>query len=79
MRLERFGTYNTNVSQIVFEVRDSLDGGYEAQALGYRIFTQGEDWADLRAMVADAVRAYFEPADTPSMTSLIGIGPAAHS
>lgn len=59
------------MSQIVFEVRDSVEGGYEAQALGHRIFTQGEDWADLKEMVADAVRAYFEPADLPAAIRLI--------
>lgn len=64
-------TYNINVSQIVFEVKDSLDGGYEAQALGYRIFTQGDDWTDLKAMVTDAVRAYFDSEDMPAAIRLI--------
>ncbi len=59
------------MSQIVFEVRDSLDGGYEAQALGHRIFTQGDDWADLKLMVADSVRAYFEGGEMPSAIRLI--------
>ena len=33
-----------------------------ARALGYSIFTQGEDWNDLRAMVKDAVACHFAEA-----------------
>jgi len=39
----------------MFEVVDSPEGGYEAAALGHWIYTQGEDWEDLKAMVQDAV------------------------
>ena len=42
-------------SEIIFEVTEAVEGGYDARALGYSIFTQGEDWADLMAMVRDAV------------------------
>ena len=38
-------------SEIIFEVTEAVEGGYDARALGYSIFTQGEDWADLKAMV----------------------------
>jgi hypothetical protein len=44
------GTMNP-VKQIVFEVVESREGGYEASALGDRIHTQGDDWQDLKAMV----------------------------
>jgi len=51
------------MSEIVFEVReDEVDGGYTASALGYGIHTQGETLEELRAMVKDAVRCYFEDA-----------------
>ena len=30
-----------------------------ARALGYDIFTQGDNWDDLKAMARDAVRCYF--------------------
>lgn len=59
------------MSQVVFEVRESVEGGYEAQALGHHIFTQGEDWAKLKAMVGDAVRAHFEPENMPTVIRLI--------
>lgn len=46
-------------TEIVFEVTEAVEGGYDAKALGYGIFTQGEDWADLRAMAKDAVACHF--------------------
>lgn len=39
------------MSEIIFEVREAEEGGFWARALGHSIFTQGEDWNDLRAMV----------------------------
>ena len=46
-------------SEIIFEVTEAVEGGYDARALGYSIFTQGEDWAELMAMVRDAVLCHF--------------------
>ena len=57
--------------QVVFEVVESVDGGFEASALGHRIHTQGEDWEDLKAMVQDAVRAHFEEGERPTMIRLL--------
>jgi len=48
------------MNEIIFEVREAEEGGYWARALGHSIFTQGEDWNDLRAMVKDAVTCHFE-------------------
>ncbi len=46
-------------AEIIFEVTEAVEGGYNARALGYSIFTQGEDWADLKEMVRDAVLCHF--------------------
>ena len=43
-------------SEIVFEVTEAIEGGYDARAPGYGVFTQGEDLEDLKSMVKDAVR-----------------------
>jgi hypothetical protein len=48
------------MSEIIFEVCEAEEGGLWARALGYSIFTQGEDWAELRKMVKDAVACHFE-------------------
>lgn|GEM_PF-388812 len=45
--------------EIIFEVTEAAEGGFDARALGHSIFTQGEDWADLKAMVRDAVLCHF--------------------
>ena len=45
--------------EIIFEVTEAPEGGFDARALGHSIFTQGEDWADLKAMVRDAVLCHF--------------------
>jgi hypothetical protein len=48
------------MSEIIFEVREAEEGGLWARALGYSIFTQAEDWEELRKMVKDAVACHFE-------------------
>ncbi|MDE3187407.1 MAG: 2-oxoisovalerate dehydrogenase E1 subunit beta [Acidobacteriota bacterium] len=49
------------MTEIIFEVREDVaDGGYTAAALGYGIHTQAETLEELRAMVKDAVRCYFD-------------------
>ena len=46
-------------AEIIFEVIEAAEGGFDARALGYSIFTQGEDWADLKAMVKDSALCHF--------------------
>ena len=46
-------------AEIIFEVTEAASGGFDARALGYSFFTQGDDWADLNAMVRDAVICHF--------------------
>ena len=48
------------LSEIIFAVTEAVEGGYNARALGYSIFTQGDDWADLKEMVKDATRCHIE-------------------
>ena len=48
------------MSEIIFEVREAEEGSLWARALGHSIFTQGEDWNDLRTMVKDAVTCHFK-------------------
>jgi len=57
-------------SEIIFAVRESPEGGYEAQALGYPIFTQAESMDELREMVHDAVRCHFEEDSIPAVIRL---------
>ena len=47
-------------TEVIFEVTEAVEGGYDARALGYSIFTQGDDWDDLKDMVKDAVLCHFD-------------------
>ena len=48
--------------ELIFEVRDSEEGGYFARALGHSIFTQGDTWDELRSNVLEATTLHFEDA-----------------
>ena len=52
-------------SEIIFEVTEAVEGGYDARALGYGIFTQGDTWEELKEMVQDAVLCYFDDDSAP--------------
>ena len=54
-------------SEVVFEVTEAVEGGYDARTLGYGIFTQGEDWDDLKAMAREAVLCHFGEEDAPKV------------
>jgi predicted RNase H-like HicB family nuclease len=48
--------------ELIFEIRDADEGGFYARALGHGIFTQGENWDELRSNVLEAVSLHFEDA-----------------
>ena len=57
-------------AEIIFEVTEAVEGGYNARALGYSIFTQGDDWDDLKDMVKDAVLCHFDEDAVPRVIRL---------
>ena len=57
--LVRTGDHVKAPAEIIFEVTEAAEGGFDARAFGYSIFTQGDDWTDLKAMVKDAVACHF--------------------
>ena len=54
-------------AEIVFQVREPPEGGYEARAVGYSIFTQGDDWEHLKYMMRDAVLCHFDDGEAPQV------------
>lgn len=56
--------------EIVFIVEESLDGGYEAKALGNSIFTQGESIEEIKKNTVEAVSCHFEEKDKPKVIRL---------
>ncbi len=56
--------------ELIFLVEESLEGGYEAKALGYSIFTEGDTIDEIRKAVRDAVACHFEQEEMPSFIRL---------
>ena len=56
--------------EIIFEVTEAAEGGYDARALGHGIHTQGESWDALKAMVQDAVLCHFDDGCAPRVIRL---------
>lgn len=57
-------------SEIIFSVSESPEGGYEARALGYSIFTQANTLEELKVNVREAVHCHFEPGKAPPVIRL---------
>ncbi|MEX2706744.1 MAG: 2-oxoisovalerate dehydrogenase [Candidatus Freyrarchaeum guaymaensis] len=58
------------MKEIIFLVEESMEGGYEARALGYSIYTEAESLEELREAVRDAVRCHFEEEQMPKIIRL---------
>jgi hypothetical protein len=54
-------------SEIIFAVEESPEGGFEAKALGYSLYTQADTLEELKVMLQDAVRCHFGEADRPQI------------
>jgi hypothetical protein len=57
-------------TEIIFSVQESPEGGYEARALGYSIFTQADTMDELRQNVREAVHCHFDEGEAPSIIRL---------
>jgi hypothetical protein len=53
-----------------FLIEESLDGGFEAKAVGYPIFTEGESEDEVRQNILEAVRCHFDEADIPAYINI---------
>ncbi len=57
-------------NEITFIVKEAVEGGYTAHALGESIVTEGDTLDELRAMVRDAVDCHFDAALKPKIIHL---------
>ena len=55
------------MSEIIFEVTESFDGGFEAKALGHSIYTQCDNYDELEAILREAVECHFEEETKPGI------------
>ncbi len=58
------------MKEIIFLVEESLEGGYEAKALGESILTEAENLNDLKESIKDAVKCHFDEKDLPRIIRL---------
>ncbi|MDH5475076.1 MAG: type II toxin-antitoxin system HicB family antitoxin [Cyclobacteriaceae bacterium] len=57
------------MTEIIFIVEESPEGGYEAKALNQSIFTEGDTLEELKQNVKEAIHCHFET-DMPKMVRL---------
>ena len=57
-------------NEIIFAVQESPEGGYEARALGFSIFTQAESLEKLKTAIRDAVSCHFDEQEKPRVIRL---------
>ena len=48
------------MQEVIFVINESLDGGFEAEALGLSIFTEADDWQSLKENIIEAVSCHFD-------------------
>jgi hypothetical protein len=59
------------MNELVFEVSQEADGGFVAECLTESIFTQADNWEELRRNVREAVAAfYFDHPHPPATVRL---------
>ncbi len=58
------------MSEIIFVVEDSDEGGYTAKALGYSIHTEGETLNELKENIKDAIKCHFDAKEVPHIVRL---------
>jgi predicted RNase H-like HicB family nuclease len=57
--------------ELVFEVTQEPDGGFAAECLTESIFTQADNWEELRRNAKEAVAAYyFDRTERPALIRL---------
>ncbi len=58
------------MNEIIFIIEESNEGGFEARALDYSIYTEAEDMKSLKEAVKDAVLCHFDKGNTPKIIRL---------
>ncbi|MDD5089659.1 MAG: 2-oxoisovalerate dehydrogenase [Candidatus Wallbacteria bacterium] len=52
------------MQEIVFLIEEDFDGGYNAQAIGHSIFTEGDTVEELKNNIVDALKCHFDGSDS---------------
>jgi len=58
------------MSEVIFIIEESAEGGFEARALDHSIYTEAKDMESLKEAVRDAVICHFGKKNTPKLIRL---------
>jgi hypothetical protein len=58
------------MNEIIFIVKESPEGGFEARALGFSIFVEGDTYDEMKENIRDAIHCHFEK-DIPKVGCLV--------
>ena len=58
------------MTEIIFIIEESKEGGFEARALDHSIFTEAEDIESLKEAIRDAVLCHFDKENIPRLIRL---------
>jgi hypothetical protein len=56
--------------EIYFIIEDSIEGGFEAKAIGYPIYTEGETVSETKENIKDAINCHFDENEKPSIINI---------
>lgn len=57
-------------TEIIFIIEESLDGGFEAHALGESIFTEADSLDELKKNIRESIACHFEEGEKPKIIRL---------
>ncbi|GAI91679.1 MAG: 2-oxoisovalerate dehydrogenase [Actinobacteria bacterium] len=58
------------MTEIIFIIEESKEGGFEARSLDYSIYTEAKDMESLKEAVKDAVICHFGKENAPKLIRL---------
>ena len=58
------------ISEIIFIINESEEGGFQAKCLNEPIFTEGESFDELKKNIKEAVLCHFDDGKAPKIVRL---------
>jgi hypothetical protein len=58
------------MAEIVFLIEEAPEGGFTARAFGYSIYTEADNWDELKAAIQDAIACHFDQEQKPRVVRL---------
>ena len=58
------------VAEIVFLVEDAPESGFTTKVMGYSIYTEADNWEELKLAIQDAQECHFEEGAKPKVVRL---------